>query len=132
GVERQNAAMTLDQAPHHLGLARGAERGACFLALLRRDEPVDDFAALHQQPMHRLVDAVDLPAQLGKRGRVGARRLGHLLLIRLRSGASLIGSRSDESKENIDRGRRHSLRSGPRPSWTAMVRPPGLPESWAT
>ena len=31
GVERQDAAMALDQAPHHLGFARRPERGAGLL-----------------------------------------------------------------------------------------------------
>ena len=37
--------------------------------LLDRDQAVDDLAALHQEPVHRLVDAVDLLAQIGQRGR---------------------------------------------------------------
>ena len=61
--------MALDQPAHHLGLARRAERGAGLLGALDRDQPVDDLAALHQQPVHRLVDAVDLRAQIGERGR---------------------------------------------------------------
>ncbi len=60
--------MPLDQPAHHLGLARRAERRAGLLAALGRDQPVDDLAALHQQLVHRLVDAVDLLAQIGERG----------------------------------------------------------------
>ena len=40
-----------------------------FGGLLRRDQPVDDVAALHQQRDACLIDAVDLAAQVGKRGR---------------------------------------------------------------
>ena len=46
---------------------RNAEPVSCVL--LGRDQPVDDLAALHQQAVHRLVDAVDLLAQFGERGR---------------------------------------------------------------
>ena len=45
----------------------GPERRAGFLRLLDRDQRVDDVAALHQQAVHRLVDAVDLAAQVGER-----------------------------------------------------------------
>ncbi len=76
GIERQDAAMALDQAPHHVGLARRAKRRADLLGLLHPDQPVDDVATLHQQPMHLLVDRIDLLAQIGKRWR-GGRRLGH-------------------------------------------------------
>ena len=69
GVERQDAFVALDQPPHHVGLARGAEGGAGFLRLLHRDQAVDDLAALHQQAVHGLVDAVDLAPQIGERGR---------------------------------------------------------------
>jgi homoserine O-acetyltransferase len=55
-------AMLLD----HLGFARRTERRAGFLALFGRDQPVDDGAALHQQPVHLLVDRVDLLAQIGE------------------------------------------------------------------
>ena len=54
--------MAVDEPAHHLGLARGAERRAGLLRLLHRDEAIDDLAALHQQPVHGLVDAVDLAA----------------------------------------------------------------------
>ena len=57
GVERQDAAMALDQPAHHVGLARRAERGADFLGLLHLDQPVDDVAARHQQAVDLLVDA---------------------------------------------------------------------------
>ena len=67
-VERQNAFVALDQPAHHLGLARRAEGRAGFLALLDRDQPVDDLAALHQELVHRLVDPVDLLAQIAQRG----------------------------------------------------------------
>src|SRR5674476_144790 len=52
GVERQYSFVSLDQTAHHLGLAYRAERRAGFLAFLDRDQPVDDVAALHQQPVH--------------------------------------------------------------------------------
>ena len=45
--------------------------------LLDRDQAVDDLAALHQEAVHRLVDAVDLVAQIGERGRVGSGLFGH-------------------------------------------------------
>ena len=74
GVERQAAVMALDETPHHVGLARRAERGAGFLGLLDRDQSFDDLAALDQERVHRLVDPIDLATQLGKRGFVLARR----------------------------------------------------------
>ena len=43
---------------------RKAEPESC--GLLHRDQAVDDPAALHQQPVHRLVDAVDLAPQIGE------------------------------------------------------------------
>ena len=72
GVERQDAAMALDQAAHHLGLARRAERGAGLLALLDRDQPVDDLATLDQELVHALVDAIDVAPQVGE-GRAAGR-----------------------------------------------------------
>ena len=68
GVERQVAVMALHQPPHHVGLARRAERRAGFLGLLDRDQAVDDFAALNQERVHGLIDAIDLAPQIGKRG----------------------------------------------------------------
>ena len=82
--------MALDQALHHVGLARRPERRAGLGGLFRRDQRVDDVAALHQQAMHRLVDAVDLAAQVGK----GGRSLCHNLAV--------LGSGAFESKENVD------------------------------
>jgi len=70
-VEGQDAAMTLDQAPHHVGLAGRAKRRAHFLGLLHLDQAIDDIAALHQQAVHAFIDAVDFLAQLGKRRRGG-------------------------------------------------------------
>ena len=64
GIERQYSFVPLDQTAHHLGLARRTERRACLGTALDRDQPVDDLAALHQKPVHRLVDAVDLLAQI--------------------------------------------------------------------
>ena len=70
-IERQEAPVTLGERPHHRGLASGTEGGAQARlgGLLGGDQPVDDGAALHEQPVHRLVDAVDLLAQIGKVGR---------------------------------------------------------------
>ena len=68
--------MALDEAAHHVGLARGAECRAGLRGLLRRDQRVDDVAALHQQAVHRLVDAVDVAAQVGEGGR-GFGRVSH-------------------------------------------------------
>ena len=67
GVERQDAAMALDQLAHHRGFARRAEGGAGFLRALDRDQVLDDLAALDQERVHRRVDAVDLGPQSGKR-----------------------------------------------------------------
>src|SRR3954470_13573367 len=67
GIERQNTLMAVDQASHHLSFARRPERGPALLRLLHGDEAVDDLAALHQQVMHRSIDAVDLAPQIGKR-----------------------------------------------------------------
>ena len=63
--------MPFDQPAHHLGFARGPESRAGLLAALDRDQPVDDLAALHQELVHRLVDTVDLLAQVGQRGCLG-------------------------------------------------------------
>ncbi len=68
--------MALHQAPHHVGLARGAESRTHLLGLLHPDQAVDDIAALHQKAVHLRVDRIDLLAQFGKRRRRG-RRLGH-------------------------------------------------------
>ena len=70
--------MALDQAAHHVGLARGPECGADLLRLLHLDQAIDDVATLHQQAMHAFIDRVDFLAQLGKRRR-GGRRLRHLM-----------------------------------------------------
>ena len=48
-----------------------------------RDQAVDDLAALDQQRVHRLVDAVDVAAQIGER---------HWLLVRLASAWSGSGA----------------------------------------
>ena len=66
-VDRQEAAMALDQRAHHLRLAVRPEGAAAALRALDRDQPVDDLAALHQQPMHVEIDAIDLAAQFGER-----------------------------------------------------------------
>ena len=63
--------MAVDQPSHHLRFARGAECGAGFLRLLRGNEAIDDLAALHQEAVHRLVDAVDFAPQIGERGCLG-------------------------------------------------------------
>ena len=76
GVERQDAAVALHQAAHHVGLARRAERRADLLGLLHRNQPVDDVATRHQQAMDLLIDGVDLFAQHLERGRRGG-RFGH-------------------------------------------------------
>ena len=57
------------QAPHHVGLARRAERGTDFLGLLDLDQPIDDVAARHQEAVDLTVDGVDLLAQHLERGR---------------------------------------------------------------
>ena len=77
GVERQDAAMALDQLAHHVGLARRAERRADLLGLLHLDQAVDDVAARHQQAMDLLVDRVDLLAQF-LRARAGPGGVGHV------------------------------------------------------
>ena len=51
GIERQQPAVALDQAAHHLGLAAGTEGRAATLTRFHRDQPVDDLAALHQAAM---------------------------------------------------------------------------------
>ncbi len=69
--------MALDQPAHHVGLARRAEGGAGFLRLLHRDQAVDDLAALDQERVHRLVDAIDLAPQIGEREVLLARWFRH-------------------------------------------------------
>ena len=98
GVERQDAVVALDQPAHHVGLARGPERRAGLLRLLHRDQPVDDVAALHQQPVHGLVDAVDLAAQVGERRGVGIGLFGHGYV-------SWHGGQAIGVRAAIDRGR---------------------------
>ena len=71
GIERQDAMMALHQAAHHVGLARRTERRAGLGGLLGGDQRVDDVATFHQQAVHRLVDAIDIAAQIGERGRNG-------------------------------------------------------------
>ena len=66
-VERQQPAVALGDAAHHLGFAPRPERRAAALLRLDLDQPVDDLAALDQQRMHCGVDPVDLDAQAGKR-----------------------------------------------------------------
>ena len=66
--------MALGEGAHHGGLAARPEGGAGFGGLLDGDQPVDDLAALHQQPVHGLVDAVDLGTQ---RAEVGGRGVSH-------------------------------------------------------
>jgi hypothetical protein len=63
--------MTLDQPPHHVGLARRTKSRADLLGLLHLDQAIDDVAARHQQPVNLLVDRVDLFAQQRQRGRGG-------------------------------------------------------------
>jgi len=69
--------MALHQAPHHVGLARGAKGGAGFFGLLHRDQPVDNLAALDQELVHLFVDAIDLVPQIGERLVLVARRFRH-------------------------------------------------------
>ena len=83
--------MALDQAPHHVGLARRAECRADLLGLLHLDQAVDDVAALHQQAMHAFIDRVDLLAQLGERRRGG--RLGHAGNLKSRTASSRCAKR---------------------------------------
>ncbi len=109
GIERQDAAMTLRQPAHHVGLARRPECGADFLGLLDRDQAIDDVAALHQQVVNLLVDGVDFFAQLLQGGRrrgcfghgcnsSGARTAAAMPA----ANSALIGKTAGESKENID------------------------------
>ena len=76
-VEREAAVVALHQPAHHVGLARRAKRRAGFLGLLHRDQAVDDLAALDQERVHRLVDAVDVAAQIGERHWLLVRWLRH-------------------------------------------------------
>ena len=76
GIEWQDAVVALDQAPHHLGLARRTEGGARLGDAFDLDQPGNDLAPLHEQPVHLAIDAVDIGAQLGKRGQIGGLRHG--------------------------------------------------------
>ena len=69
-VEGQDAAMTLHQAPHHVGLTGRTEGGDPLLGLLHLDQPPDDIAALHQQAVHLGIDRIDFPGA-GRRARSG-------------------------------------------------------------
>ena len=77
GVERQTAAMALYETAHHVGLARRSKRGAGLFGLLHRDQSLDDLPTLHEKRVHRLVDAVDLAAQIGERRLFLVRWLWH-------------------------------------------------------
>ena len=98
--------MALDQPPHHVGLTRRAKRGAGLGGFFRRDQRVDDVAALHQEAMHAFIDAVDLAAQVGKRGR-GLGSVSH-------DGLVLCGP-SGEIKENV------GATAGARPDLTGRL-----------
>jgi hypothetical protein len=74
GVERQDAAMALDQpASSCRPRARAGTAEPDSAVLLGGDQRIDDLAALHQQAMHRFIDAIDLAAQVGERGRSSLR-----------------------------------------------------------
>ncbi len=105
GVERQNAAVAIDQPAHHLGLARGPEGGTRLLGLLHRDQTIDDLAALHQKAVHRLIDAIDLLPQIRKRRSVRNGTISAMMRHEKgRKSAPLIRGGARESKENIDSG----------------------------
>ena len=109
GIERQNAFVAVDQAAHHVGLARGAEGGAGLLRLLDGDQPVNDLAAFHEEPMHRCIDAIDVAPQIGERRDVGTGCFGHGDLTRadLSSGCRALhpghGSRSRSARKQRKR-----------------------------
>ena len=73
----QAAVMALDEPAHHVRFPRRPKSRTGFLAFLDRDQLVDDPAALDQQRMHRLIDAVDFSAQVGERRGVLVRRFCH-------------------------------------------------------
>jgi hypothetical protein len=110
GIERQDAGVAINQAPHHLGLARRRNARTLLFRLLDLDQTIENLAALNQQAVHRLVDSIDLAPQLRQRGHVGmgGRRHGALLepAVRLRP---LIGAGRRESKENIDSRERRPI-----------------------
>jgi hypothetical protein len=58
--------VALHEATHHLRFSRRPERGTGFLGLLRFDQAVDDLAALNEQVVHCLIEAIDLPSELNK------------------------------------------------------------------
>ena len=71
-IEGQQAAMAFGKRPHHRGFATRPKGRAGIARFLDGDQRVDDPAALHQQAVHGLVDAVDLLPQSGQgRGRRG-------------------------------------------------------------
>jgi hypothetical protein len=84
--------VALDQAPHHVGLAgrdgTPSRSPGCFWS----QSAVNDLAALHEQRVHLLIDAVDLLAQVAQRRLSAGFDMG-----------ALIGGRSNEIKENVDR-----------------------------
>ncbi len=99
GIERQVAVMAADQPAHHVGLARGAKGRAYFLGLFHRDQAVDDLTALHQQLVHRGIDAIDVAPYVGERQVLLARRFWHG---DIRQSARLIEAVKAEIKENVD------------------------------
>ena len=56
--------MALDQATHHISLARRSKCRADLLGLLHLDQSINDVAALHQQAVHAFIDRVDLRAAI--------------------------------------------------------------------
>ena len=72
-IEGEQALVALGDHPHHRGLAAGPEGGAGGRGLLDGDQPVDDPAALHQEVVHRRIDAVDVGPEGGEVGGRGRR-----------------------------------------------------------
>src|SRR6202158_4308616 len=98
--------MALHQAAHHRRLARGPEGRARFLRALDRNQGLDDLAALDQQAVYRLVDAIDLLAQFRERRLAASPRLGFAGFThgcRCSLSGDVIAVARAERKENIDR-----------------------------
>ena len=72
-------------------------------------QAADDLAALHQEGVHRRVDAVDLGTQFGEVGRARAHFLNRQWRLRGFRGRAIHTGGPPRAQENIDRVPRHPI-----------------------